>query len=103
MDSLLRELKFALRDRVELFAVVGVALLSVYSVNNGLKQTSAERATIERVTKMVNDDRAYYSSLHGLPGDICKSLFRNRMGCSAIYGCLLPNYPLHRNQLIDCG
>jgi len=59
MDSLIRELKFVLRDRVVLFTLLGVALLSTYTVVNGLKESSSEQATIERVTKLVTEDREY--------------------------------------------
>jgi len=46
MDSLFRELRFALRDRVVLFGMIAVALLATYSLVNGLKESAAEQATI---------------------------------------------------------
>jgi len=59
MGSLFRELKLALRDRVVLFAILGVCLLSTYSVTNGLTESADEQATIERVTKLANQDRQH--------------------------------------------
>jgi len=59
MDNLLRELGFALRDRVVIFALIGVTLFSIYSVVNGLSESAAEQATIERVTKLASEDREH--------------------------------------------
>jgi len=59
MGSLFRELKLALRDRVVLFAILGVCLLSTYSVTNGLTESADEQATIERVIKLANEDRQH--------------------------------------------
>lgn len=59
MDKLFRELKFTLRDRVVLFTLLGIAALSTYTIINGLKESAAERAMIERVTKLVTQDRDY--------------------------------------------
>jgi len=59
MGSLFRELKLALRDRVVLFAILGVCLLSTYSVTNGLTESADEQATIERVIKLANADRQH--------------------------------------------
>ena len=59
MARLLHELKFALKDRLVLSAFVGIVLLSSYSLINGLKASVSEQATIERITKLVGDDREY--------------------------------------------
>ena len=68
MDNLLREVRFALRDRVVVLALLGVTLLSSYAVINGLNETTSEHATIERVTKMVNEDRAHNLAEQSDPG-----------------------------------
>lgn len=59
MDSIVRELRFALRDRVVLFSIIGITLLSAYAVVNGLKESASEQALIEDVAKLANDDREY--------------------------------------------
>jgi len=59
MDSLIRELKFTLKDRVVLVTLIAVALLSSFSVVNGIKESNSEKATIKRVTNLVNEDRQY--------------------------------------------
>jgi len=59
MASLFRELKFALKDRVVVFTLIALALLSSYSLINGLKESAAERATIDRIATLVNEDRKY--------------------------------------------
>jgi len=59
MDNFFRELGFALRDRVVLFALLGVTLLSIYSVVNGIKESAAERATIERISRLATEDREH--------------------------------------------
>ncbi len=63
-----RELRLALRDKVVLFALLGVTLLSTYSVINGLKESAAEQATIERVTQLVKEDRKYNLAKQTDPG-----------------------------------
>jgi len=68
MDSLFRELRFALRDRVVLFGMIAVALLATYSLVNGLKESAAEQATIERVNKLVSEDRKYYLAKQSTAG-----------------------------------
>ena len=59
MDSLLRELQFALKDRVVLFALLVTTVLSSYSLINGLQESKSERATIEKIKNFVNEDRTY--------------------------------------------
>jgi len=59
MDSLVRELKFALRDRVVLLTLLGISLLSSYSVISGLKESVSEKSTIERVKSLVSEDREH--------------------------------------------
>ncbi len=59
MDSAIRELRFAFRDPVAVLTVVVGVLLSAFTVFSGLAEIDAERAQIDRVQKMVNDDRAY--------------------------------------------
>lgn len=59
MDSSFRELKFALKDRVVLFGLIGLLLLSSYSLIVGLKESASERAMIERTKVLVNQDREY--------------------------------------------
>ena len=59
MDSLIRELRFALRDPVVVLTLTVGALLSVFTVFSGLKEVGAERVQIERVKQMVDEDRAY--------------------------------------------
>ncbi len=59
MDSLIRELKFALRDRVVFIGLIGIALLSSYSLIMGLNESDSERALIERTQKLVAQDREY--------------------------------------------
>lgn len=60
MDSLFRELKFALRDRVVLFGLIGIALLSAYSLIVGSKESASELALIERTKELVTQDREYH-------------------------------------------
>lgn len=59
MESLLRELKFALRDRVVVVCLIGVALLSSYSLVAGLQESASEHAMIERTKNLVTQDREY--------------------------------------------
>ena len=59
MDSLFRELRFALRDPVVVLTLVIGVLLSSFTVLSGLKEISAERAQIDRIQQMVDSDRAY--------------------------------------------
>jgi len=59
MESLLREFKFALRDRVVLFSLIGAAFLSSYSLLTGLQESAAEHAMIERTKSLVTQDRQY--------------------------------------------
>ncbi len=59
MDSLMRELRFALKDKVVVFTLVVSAILSSYTIGSGLKEVAAERALIERVYKLVTEDREF--------------------------------------------
>ena len=59
MDSLLRELRFALRDKVVIWALLATALLSSYAIHNGLSESADEASTIERVQTLVTEDREY--------------------------------------------
>lgn len=59
MDNLYRELKFAIKDRVVFVSLIGIALLSSYSLIVGLKESIAEEALIERTKTLVTQDRAY--------------------------------------------
>lgn len=59
MDSIFRELRFALRDRVVVLTLLGTLLFSSYTVINGLHESDSELAMIERVQQMVSDDREY--------------------------------------------
>ena len=59
MVSLIRELKFALKDPVVLFTLLGLTLLSTYSIISGLKESAYEQTTIERIKKQVSEDRTY--------------------------------------------
>ena len=68
MGNLLCELKLVLKDRVVLFSVIGITLLSTYSIISGLKESSYENATIERVTRLVNEDREYNLAKQRDPG-----------------------------------
>lgn len=59
MKSLLRELKFALRDQVVVICLIGAALLSSYSLASGLQESASELAMIERTKDLVTQDREY--------------------------------------------
>ena len=59
MDSLVRELRFVLKDRVVVLALTIGGLLSVFTVVSGLEETAAEMALIERVEDLVTQDRDY--------------------------------------------
>jgi len=59
MDSLIRELRFALKDRVVLISLVGLTLLSSYSLITGINESASEHALIERTQKLVTQDREY--------------------------------------------
>lgn len=59
VESLIRELKFALRDRIVVFSLIGVALLSSYSLLTGLQESASELAMIERTKNLVKQDREY--------------------------------------------
>lgn len=59
MDSIIREFRFALRDPVVVLTLIVGALLSVFTIFSGLQEVSAERTQIDRVQKMVDNDRAY--------------------------------------------
>lgn len=59
MDSLIRELRFALRDPVIVLTLFVGAFLSIFMVFSGLNEITTERAQIERVQQMVDSDRAY--------------------------------------------
>ena len=59
MHSLYRELKFALKDRVVVISLIGIALLSSYSLIVGLKESAAEKALIDRTKTLVTQDREY--------------------------------------------
>lgn len=62
MESLIRELKFALRDPIVLICIVGATLLSSYSLIAGLQESASEHAMIERTKSLVKQDREYYLS-----------------------------------------
>lgn len=57
LESLFRELKFAVRDRVVLVSLIGIALLSSYSLIIGLQESASEQAMIERTKTLVSQDR----------------------------------------------
>jgi len=59
MDSLFRELKFALKDRVVLISLMGITLLTAYSLNIGIKESESEQALIERTDEFVAQDRQF--------------------------------------------
>jgi ABC-2 type transport system permease protein len=59
IESLIRELKFALRDRVVLICLIGATLLSSYSLVVGLQESASEHAMIERTKNLVTQDREY--------------------------------------------
>jgi len=59
MDNFFRELRLALRDRVVLLTLLGVTLLSSYSIINGLNESAAEQATIERISALAHEDREH--------------------------------------------
>ena len=59
LSSPLRELKFALRDRIVLITLIGAALLSSYSLIAGLQESRSEQAMIERTKQLVTQDRGY--------------------------------------------
>lgn len=59
MDSIIRESKLAIKDRVVLISFVVVTLLSSYSLIVGLNESSSEQAMIERVEKQLIQDRDY--------------------------------------------
>jgi len=57
--SFVRELNFALRDRVVVVTLVVAALLSTFTLVSGLQEVSAERALIKRVESLVTQDRNF--------------------------------------------
>ncbi len=59
MGSLFREIKFALKDRIVFICLIGVALLSTYSLVAGLQESASEHAMIERTNDLVTQDRQY--------------------------------------------
>jgi len=59
MESFVRELKFALKDRIVVFSLIGITLLSIYSLTAGLQKSAAEMALIERTENLVTQDRKY--------------------------------------------
>ncbi|MCI5048474.1 MAG: DUF3526 domain-containing protein [Aquisalinus sp.] len=59
MDNIIRELRFSLRDPVVALTLLVGVLLSAFTVFSGLKEVDTERAQIERVKQMVDDDRTY--------------------------------------------
>ena len=63
MDSVIRELRFALQDRVFLLTLVVGGLLSIFTIVNGLEESTAEKALIERVESVVDEDREFALAL----------------------------------------
>lgn len=59
IDSVMRELRFALRDRVVFACLIGCTLLSTYSLVAGLQESASENAMIERTKDLVTQDREY--------------------------------------------
>ena len=59
LESILRELKFALKDRTVLASLIGAVLLSSYSLVVGLQESVSEHAMIERTQNLVTQDREY--------------------------------------------
>lgn len=59
ISATLRELAFALRDRVVLITLLAGALLSTFTLVTGLQEIDNEKALIERVDRLVNEDRNF--------------------------------------------
>ena len=68
MDSVIRELRFALQDRVFLLTLVVGGLLSIFTIENGLEESAAEKALIERVESVVDEDREFALAGQSDPG-----------------------------------
>lgn len=59
MDKFIRELKFAIKDRTLVLSLIGLFILSCYSLFIGLQETSSEHAMIERTKTLVYQDQEY--------------------------------------------
>ena len=49
MHSAIRELRFAITDKVVVMALAITAILAIYTISTGLTESASERALIERV------------------------------------------------------
>ena len=68
MSSLVRELRFAIRDKIVLFSLISIALLSSFSLLTGLQESASEHSMIERTKNLVAQDRDYYLAKQTDPG-----------------------------------
>ena len=59
MDSVMRELRFSLRDPVFVLTLTLGLFLSVFTIVSGVKEIGAERQQINRIQQLVDEDRAY--------------------------------------------
>lgn len=59
INAMLRELAFAVRDRVVLITLLAGALLSTFTLLTGLQEIDNEKALIERVDRLVTQDRDF--------------------------------------------
>lgn len=57
INSFVRELSFVLRDRIVITTLVIGALLATFAVINGHQEITTEKALIERLEKLVTQDR----------------------------------------------
>ena len=75
MGNLLREIKFALRDRIVWLSLIAVTLLSSYSLVTGLQESASEHAMIERTKELVLQDREYNLAKQTEPGGAAYYVF----------------------------
>ena len=68
MHSAIRELRFAITDKVVVMALAITAILAIYTISTGLTESASERALIERVKALVTEDREFTLAKQGDAG-----------------------------------